>query len=104
MVVYICTFYTVSPYGLKMVAVSLSDVLSGSLLPLPFFPDKLRQIVEFLPFASMQNVALRVYSGDLAGQAALFSVGLQVFWFAALLAIGIWLMNRVMRRVVVQGG
>lgn len=104
MVVYICTFYTVSPYGLKMVAVSLSDVLSGSLLPLPFFPDKLRQIVEFLPFASMQNVPLRVYSGDLAGQAALFSVGLQVFWFAALLAIGIWLMNRVMRRVVVQGG
>ena len=87
-----------------MAAVSLSDILSGSLLPLPFFPEKLRQIVELLPFASMQNVPLRVYSGDLSGQEALFFVGLQVFWFAALLAIGIWLMNRVLGRVVVQGG
>lgn len=52
----------------------------------------------------MQNVPLRVYSGELPGQAAAWSVGLQVFWLAALVGLGLWMMNRALRRVVVQGG
>lgn len=104
MVIYIITFYTISPTGVRMAATSAAELLSGSLLPLPFFPDGLRQLAELLPFASMQNVPLRVYSGELSGQAAAWSVGLQVFWLAALLALGIWMMHRALHRVVVQGG
>ena len=104
MVIYIITFYTVSPTGVRMAATSAAELLSGSLLPLPFFPDGLRQAAELLPFASMQNVPLRVYSGELSGQAAAWSVGLQVFWLAALVGLGLWMMNRALRRVVVQGG
>ncbi|HIS49045.1 MAG TPA: ABC transporter permease [Candidatus Gallacutalibacter pullistercoris] len=104
MVIYIITFYTISPTGVRMAAVSAADLLSGSLLPLPFFPDGFRQAVELLPFASMQNVPLRVYSGDLSGQAAAWAIGLQLFWFAALLVLGMWMMRRALHRVVVQGG
>lgn len=104
MVIYIITFYTISPTGVRMAATSAAELLSGSLLPLPFFPDGLRQAAELLPFASMQNVPLRVYSGELSGQAAAWSVGLQIFWLAALVGLGLWMMNRALRRVVVQGG
>lgn len=104
MIIYIITFYTISPTGVRMAATSAAELLSGSLLPLPFFPDGLRQAAELLPFASMQNVPLRVYSGELSGQAAAWSVGLQVFWLAVLLALGVWMMHRALRRVVVQGG
>lgn len=104
MVIYIITFYTISPTGVRMAATSAAELLSGSLLPLPFFPDGLRQAAELLPFASMQNVPLRVYSGELSGQAAVWGVSLQVFWLIALLALGMWMMHRALRRVVVQGG
>ena len=48
---------------------SVTELLQGAIIPLPFFPDAVRQILELLPFAAMQNVPLRVYSGDLSGAA-----------------------------------
>lgn len=104
MVVYMITFFTVSADGVRMVAVSLAEILSGAIIPLPFFPDKIRGIVELLPFAAGENVPLRIYSGDLAGKDAWLALGLQVFWLAALIFIGTYLMNRASNKIVVQGG
>ena len=60
--------------------------------------------MELLPFAAMQNVALRIYSGDLAGAEMKRAVMLQVFWLVVLVAAG-KLMNRIaMKKIVVQGG
>ena len=59
---------------------------------------------QLLPFAAMQNVALRVYSGDLAGEALQRAVFLQIFWFFAMLACGKALEYRAMKKIVVQGG
>ena len=104
MLVYILSFYTISPRGLRIVAMSLMDFFSGQLLPLPFLPDGLRQVLELLPFASIQNVPFRVYSGDIGGADALIRIGLQGVWLAALVLLGRVLMRRALRRVVVQGG
>ena len=104
MLVYIATFYTYSPLGVRWIAISLTEFLSGSLLPLNFLPDSIRRVLELLPFSSMQNVPLRVYSGDIAGQAALWHILLQLFWLAVLVALGqVWMKN-ALKRVVVQGG
>lgn len=103
-IVYILTFFTTSPQGIRMIMLSLSEFLCGFVIPLPFFPDGLRQIVQMLPFAAMGNVPLRVYSGDIAGSDALFAIGLQIFWLFALILLGRLLMKKALRRVVVQGG
>ena len=63
-----------------------------------------RMALELTPFAGMQNLPLRAYSGELAGAALLRAAGLQAFWLAALVALGILLMSAALRRVVVQGG
>lgn len=104
MLIYILTFFTISPAGVRMVATSVTDFFSGSIIPLPFFPDKLRTVMELLPFASMQNVPLRIYSGDLAHAAALRALGLQLFWLAALVLLGKLLMGRAYKNIIVQGG
>ena len=104
MLVYVLTFYTMSPMGIRMVAVSLGEFLSGSVIPLPFLPDWLRGVVELLPFAATANTPLRVYSGQLAGAAAWQAVGLQLFWIGALVLLGNLLLRRALHRVVVQGG
>lgn len=104
MLVYITTFYTLSPDGVRIFFVSTAEFLTGAVIPLPFFPEKWRQIMELLPFAAMQNVPLRIYSGSMAGEEMLRAVGLQVFWLAVLAGAGWCLCRRAERKVLVQGG
>ncbi|MCL2631818.1 MAG: ABC transporter permease [Coriobacteriia bacterium] len=102
--VYVSLFYTLSPTGTRLMASGISDFLAGGLLPLPFFPAPIRAVVELLPFASMQNMPLRIYSGHIAGIDALSGIGLQVFWLLVLVLIGRLALNKALKRVIVQGG
>lgn len=104
MLVYIITFYTYSPVGVRMLAISVVEFFAGSVIPLPFLPDGFRQVVELLPFASMQNVPLRIYSGDIAGVEIYLRAGLQLFWVIILIWLGKFLTSVALKRVVVQGG
>ncbi len=104
LLVYISAFFTVSPQGLRILLVSATEFLSGGIIPLPFLTEPIRSIVLLLPFASMENVPLRIYSGDLAGEEMWRALGLQTFWLVALIVFGMWLCRRAEHRVVVQGG
>ncbi|NLO39750.1 MAG: ABC transporter permease [Ruminiclostridium sp.] len=104
MLVYIATFYTMSPMGVRLIAVTMVEFFSGAVIPIPFFPDKIRLVFELLPFASMQNMPLRIYSGNITGNEVLTGIALQVFWLVVMLATGRLLMGRALKRVVIQGG
>ena len=104
MLIYLVTFFTLSPDGVRMVAVSLVEILQGGIIPLPFFPDGLRQFLELLPFAAMQNVPLRAWSGDLSGQDLYAAAGLQLFWAIVLVGSGWLLAQKALKKTVVQGG
>lgn len=104
MVLYITTFFTLSPAGVRVMAISLVDFLSGGIIPLPMLPEKLLFFLELLPFASMTNTPLRVYSGHIAGTELAFSLGLQLLWLTVLVLLGRFMMKRALTRVVVQGG
>jgi len=104
MLLYISLFYTLSPMGMRLIVAVVSDFLAGATVPLPFFPEPVRTVVELLPFASMQNMPLRIYSGNIVGTDALRGIALQVFWLVALVCVGRLMMDRALRKVVVQGG
>lgn len=104
MLVYISVFYTLSPTGTRVFTTALTNLLTGLVIPLPFFPEKIRWIAERLPFAYMGNTPLRIYSGNIAGKDALLSIGIQACWVAVFILAGVLWMNRTVRRVVIQGG
>lgn len=104
MLVYILCFFTISSHGVRMVLTGAVEFLSGSLIPIPFMPSAVRGVVELLPFASMHNVPLRVYSGNLAGTELFHAVCLQIIWIVILVGFGKALCKLAERRVVVQGG
>jgi ABC-2 type transport system permease protein len=104
MLVYIMTFYTLSPQGVRLIVAALADFLAGGIIPIPFFPEPFRKVAELLPFAAMENMPLRLYSGNIAGAAAVKGIALQLFWLAAMVVIGKLAMKRALTRVVVQGG
>lgn len=104
MLVYISTFYTLSPMGVRIISAVLADFLAGGAVPLPFFPLGFRELAELLPFAAMQNMPLRIYSGNITSISALSGIGLQIFWLVILTVIGKLMMKKALRKVVVQGG
>lgn len=104
MFVYIITFYTLSPAGVRIIVLSATEFLTGALIPLPFLPDKIQTVFNLLPFASMQNLPLRIYSGDIAGTEMLFSFIIQLFWVVTFLITGNLWLKQVIKKVIVQGG
>ncbi|WP_018886069.1 ABC transporter permease [Paenibacillus massiliensis] len=104
MLIYVTTFYTISSTGVRMVMSSLVEFLAGAVIPLPFFPDALQTVINLLPFASMQNVPFRIFSGNIQGTDALYSILIQLFWLISLVLIGKLALRRALKNVVVQGG
>lgn len=79
-------------------------VLSGSLVPLALYPEWAQRALFLQPFAGVVDIPFRIYSGNLAGSDAIVGLGLQLFWTVALAGAGRLWMERVMRRLEVQGG
>lgn len=104
MLIYALTFFTISPNGLRILFASAVEFFAGAVIPLPFFPKKIQMIFELLPFAAMQNVALRIYSGSMSSDQMIKAVALQVFWLLVLIIVGKKLCSIAEKRVVVQGG
>lgn len=104
MLIYVLSFFTISPQGLRILFTSTVEFFAGAIIPLPFFPDNIRRIMELLPFAAMQNVALRIYSGSMTGIEMGKAVILQVFWLIVITMIGKLLCRQAVKKVTVQGG
>ena len=90
--------------GVNAVLTPLVTVFSGGLLPLNFYPDVLRPILHLQPLAGLVDIPFRIYFADLAGAAALEGLALQAGWTLVLISVGRLAMERMMRRLEMQGG
>lgn len=90
--------------GVNAILTPLVIVFSGSLLPLDFFPDAWRPWLHVQPFAGLVDIPFRIYFADLAGAAALQGLALQAGWTLLLVMLGRLAMERMMRRLEMQGG
>ncbi len=97
-------FYTSSGWGLNSLKETLVAFLSGTLLPLAFFPAGLREAVSWMPFAGMsQNpVLILMMKYDLAQ--SLRCLTLSAAWIVLLELFAKLLFTRAVRKVTVQGG
>ncbi len=104
MIVYILVFYTMSSTGVRIIFTILADFLAGGVVPIPFFPENIRKVVEWLPFAAMQNTPFRIYSGNITGINIFYSMVLQIFWIIMLVFVGKQMIKNALSKVIVQGG
>ena len=63
----------------------LIELLSGLLIPMTFFPDKVQKFLAWLPFEHIAYTPLQIYLGKLDRHAALRALGIQWLWVVALL-------------------
>jgi ABC-2 type transport system permease protein len=98
------TVATLSDRGVNMLVGPLIIVFSGSLIPLPLFPEWLQPILRNQPFAGLMDTPFRIYSGHLAAAGGAFALARQAVWVVVLVLAGRGLMARVMARLQTQGG
>jgi ABC-2 type transport system permease protein len=97
-------FWTMESFAIQLIVRWCSDLLSGQILPLLFFPGILQRIVLALPFAAVYSTPLLIYIGRITPAEYAGALLSQIAWlvvFAVLAAI-IW--QAAQRRLVVQGG
>src|SRR5579884_2454003 len=97
-------FWTLETFAIQLMVRWASDLLSGQIVPLIFFPGVLQKIVLTLPFAAIYSTPLLIYLGTIPPQRYLPAFAAQLAWCAAF-ALLAWLVWRAaQKRIVVQGG
>lgn len=82
----------------------LLQLFSGLLLPLAFFPDWARQILDVLPFKIISHVPLQFYLGHIPSEDILGVFINQILWAVILFIAGALLWRRMLGKLTVQGG
>lgn len=90
--------------GLLRAKYFLLELFSGLLIPISFFPPIFRVALDFMPFQYISYIPVLLYLGKISGAGILQALGLQLFWVAAMVALGHALWTWSSRRITIQGG
>ena len=97
-------FWTLEGFAVQLMVRWVSDLLSGQIVPLIFFPGLLQSIVLALPFAAIYSTPLLIYVGTIPPQNYARALALQVVWLVVFSVLSALVWRAAQRRVVVQGG
>lgn len=97
--------YTQSIWGINIMKEVVVSLLSGATIPLAFFPEKMRIVVEHLPFQAIYHTPLHILTDQSMTVADdLGSIGMQIFWVFVMILISKLFWKRSMRIMTVNGG
>jgi len=97
-------FWTLETFALQLIVRWCSDLLSGQVIPLLFFPGVLAKIVLALPFAAIYSTPLLIYIGKTPGDGYAGALLVQLGWLIAFAGLAALIWRAARRHVVVQGG
>lgn len=98
-------FYTQSLWGISTTKEILVLVLSGSLIPLAFFPEGIRSVLNVLPFQAIYNTPISMITNpaltvpDFANM-----LGIQLIWVIGLLAASRLFFYQASKVLTINGG
>jgi ABC-2 type transport system permease protein len=98
------SFWVAELGNLGMVKDAFVRMLSGSLVPLWFFPAGVQNISEWLPFQYTYQTPIGIYIGMTSASDAVKAIGIQGLWIGILSLLLAWIWKRARSKVMVQGG
>lgn len=97
--------YTESIWGINIMKQVIVMLLSGTTIPIAFFPEPLKTIVYYLPFQSIYNAPLTILlDGSPTLQSVSTILGAQFFWCIAMLALSKLFWKVSLTQIIVNGG
>jgi ABC-2 type transport system permease protein len=90
--------------GIQWSRAAITNLLSGGLVPLSFFPEGARRVFEFLPFRYIvaEPAAIFLNQIELSQMANIFA--LELFWVVVLFVMGKLFFKVCIRKVTIYGG
>ncbi|MDF5729144.1 MAG: ABC-2 family transporter protein [Rhizonema sp. PD38] len=104
MLLTVSIMWTLSGEGINSIFPSLVSILSGMIVPLPFFPEWIKPVLNKLPFSALLDQPFRLYTGNLPPNTVLNVLLHQAFWIIVIVFIGRFLVNSGVKKLVIQGG
>lgn len=102
--VIISLFWTISGEGIQRLLPHLVMVFSGMVVPLPLFPDWAQPFLNIQPFRCIVDIPSRLYTGVIPASEAIYYLCFQLMWGMVFICLGRWLINRALKRLVIEGG
>ena len=99
-----CAIHLESILALIRAKFWLIELLSGVLIPMPFFPAGVQKTLRWLPFEHIAFSPLQIYLGKVSLEEALGLLLMQWAWVAALAWLGALWWRRSIRRITIHGG
>lgn len=99
-----CAVYLHSILGLIRAKYFLIEILSGLIIPINFFPDRLARLSQWLPFQHISYTPLMIYMGKVQGSDLALTLLLESGWSLVLLLAGHGFWRLATRRMISQGG
>lgn len=97
--------YTESIWGINMMKQVIVLLLSGATVPLAFFPDKLRNVVDHLPFQAIYNAPLTLLlDGDPDMKDVCITLGTQLAWCVGMFIVSKLFWKHSIKQITVNGG
>lgn len=97
-------FYTSSSFGVNSIKEVIVSFLSGTLLPIAFFPSVFSTILSYLPFAGMSQNPVRILLMQIPITEGLKAIGLSLLWLIVLESAAKGLFCHASKKITVQGG
>lgn len=104
MIIHALMFYTTTSKGLFNIYGNIADFLSGIVIPITFMPIAMQNICYLLPFRLCMDLPMRLYIGNIPEIEGIRTILVQIAWMLALVSFGNFMMKKVSKRLVVQGG
>lgn len=101
---YISIFYTMTSKGTTSIFYALLEFFGGGLVPIALMPNVWQKICYLLPVSLATDLPFRIYTGNISILNGILYIGMQFIWIAVLALIGNLLLNKILKKVVIQGG
>lgn len=103
-IIQMMSFWLINVWSFVTFKNVLINVLSGSMIPLWFMPDGIKQIMYFLPFSSIYFTPVQIYLGKLNNAEIVKGFLVQAAWITLFIFLGMRLWKKGQKKLIVQGG
>ena len=78
--------------------------LSGSIVPIWFFPAPVQNVLAFTPFIYTYQTPIGIFIGRTSPEQALTEILVQIFWFIFFLGLLFFVKRKALKNIMIQGG
>lgn len=97
-------FYVTYIWGLNVLKNSVVRFISGSIIPLVFFPMWFQRVLTFLPFGSTNYVPVMIYLNKYTTLGTLKVILIQALWIIILYLCSVFFWRKATKKLTIMGG